>query len=282
MIHTVSQQGGTNVKKICVINQKGGVGKTTTVVNIAAGLARSAKKVLLVDLDPQGNLETCFPLEENKPTMYEIISEGVNANLCIHKVAVNLDIIAASQMLTKAEMSMVNKTGREYILTQKLEKLSGYDYLIIDCSPSFGLLNQNALLFCDEAIIPVSTDVLGIDALRKISKNIEMFNDVHAHSIVISKIIPTMYDAKNKVCKEILRAIQNEFYEKVTHPISTNAKLREAAKSKKSIFAYAPKSSGAKDYKQIVRAILHEEARYAGKPLSINIQEGTFSAKAHN
>jgi chromosome partitioning protein len=269
----------TPLRKVCVINQKGGVGKTTTVVNIAAGLARSGKKVILIDLDPQGNLETCFPLKEDKKNMYNVIAENEPVMNCIHKVAVNLDIVASSQMLTKAEMTLVNKSGREYVLTQKLEKITGYDFLIIDCSPSFGLLNQNALLFCEEAFIPVSTDIMGVDALKKITKNIETFNEIHAHNIEVSKIIPTMYDAKNKVCRECLRSVQNDFYEKVTAPIHINAKLREAAKSKRSIFSYAPTSSGAKDYKAIVRSVLHDDSNYSGKPLSINIQEGKFSDK---
>jgi chromosome partitioning protein len=263
------------MRKIAVINQKGGVGKTTTVVNIAAGLARSGKKVILIDLDPQGNLETCFPLNSHKKDMYDVLMNGENINSCIQKVAVNLDIVASNQMLTKAEMTLVNKSGREYVLTQKLEKISGYDYLIIDCSPSFGLLNQNALLFCEEAFIPVSTDVLGLDALHKIMKNIELFNETHAHNLKVTKIIPTLFDKKNKQCKDILKQIENAYYEKVTAPVQLTHKLREAAKTKKSIFAYAPTSSGAKDYKLIVRSVLFDD-EYSGKPLSINIKEGTF------
>ncbi|HLP79979.1 MAG TPA: ParA family protein [Acidobacteriota bacterium] len=266
------------MKKICVINQKGGVGKTTVVVNVAAGLARAGKKVLLVDLDPQGNLETCFPLIGDKKTISDLLFDGAEVEECIHHIAVNLDIIASDERLTKGEIGLAGKAGKEYVLTQKLEHIEDYDYIIIDCSPSFGVLNQNALLFCEEAYIPVSTDVLGVDALHKITKNIDAFNEQHAHTLEITRVIPTMYDKRNKIRRECLKEIQNHYYEKVANPINMNIKLIEASKAKRSIFSYAPSNRGTIDFKDLVKSILRDDKE--SKPtFDVDIQEGKASVR---
>jgi chromosome partitioning protein len=260
------------LKKISIINQKGGVGKTTLSVNIAAGLARSGKKVLIIDIDPQGNMETCFQLKEERKNLFHILFENANPKECIHHIATNLDVIASSDEMTKAEISLATKPGKEYLLSQKMSDLKDYDYVIIDCAPSFGLLTQNALLFSDEAIIPVSTDVLGVDASKKVMKSIAQLNESFAHMIEITHVVPTMYDKRNKICRECLSEIQNLFYEKVTVPVRVNTKLKEAVRKKRSIFAYAPSSRGAEDFKQVVRTILHNHAE--DSTTVIDIREG--------
>lgn len=247
------------MRKICVINQKGGVGKTTVVVNVAAGLARTGKKVLLIDLDPLGNLETCFPLADERKTMHHLLFENASPQECIHHIATNLDLISAGNNLHSGEISLAQKPGREYVLSQKLQDVEGYDYVIIDCSPSFGILNHNALMYCKEAFIPVSTDVLGVDALYKITKKIDEFNEQYGHDIEITKVIPTMFDQRNTIRKEALKEIQNHFYEKVTNPIRVSTKLVEAAKKKRSIFSYAPSNRGAEDFKELIKTVLRDE-----------------------
>ena len=263
------------MKKICIINQKGGVGKTTVTVNLAAGLARAGKKVLLVDLDPQGNLATSLPISEEKKNMYHILVENANPLECIHHVAINLDLIAADERLTKAEILLAGEPAREYILSKKMKSVKKYDYVFIDCPPSLGLLNQNALLYSQEAFIPVSTDTLGIDALEKMEKAIQVLNDVFTHDLEIGKIIPTLYDKRTKLARESLAYIQNAYYEKVTGPLRVNSKIKECVKAKRSIFSYAPSSPGATDFRELVRQVLYEgESEDADASLSVDIKEG--------
>ncbi len=246
------------MRKICVINQKGGVAKTTTVINLAAGLSRQDKKVLVLDLDAQGNSGLCFNAQSTKD-MFDLLIEGADIRECILHLGKNLDIITSRETLTKAELILVGEQNRERALVKKLKKVKDYDYVILDCPPSLGLLSQNAMLYADEAIIPVSTDVLGYDALKKMIVAIRTLNAVFEHDLRITKIVPTMYDMRNKVCKEILDKITSEYYELVSNPIRVNSKLKEAPKEGKSIFAYDPISRGAKDYMALVRLILQEE-----------------------
>jgi chromosome partitioning protein len=263
------------VRKICVINQKGGVGKTTTTVNIAYGLAEAGKSVLVIDFDPQGNVSKCFPITESKGDMHDILVDSANPNECLHKIKENLFVITSRETLVKAELIMAGESGREHLMIRKLAGLQDFDYILIDCAPSLGLLNQNAMLYCKEAFVPVSTDYLGLEGLKKMIATVNTMNDVFEHDLKITKVIPTLYDARLKTCKESLAKIQNEFYEAATNPIRTNSKLREAPKASKTIFEYAKSSNGAKDYKQLVGHVLHDEGEFSGeKEVKVDVQEG--------
>ena len=253
------------------MNQKGGVGKTTVTLNIAAGLARAGKRVLIVDCDPQGNIDTCLPISEEKATLYELIIEKAKVKDAINHVAVNLDVISSGNLI-EAEQFLAESDSREYVLSTILDEVSGYDYVILDCPPSMGVLAQNALLYADEAFVPVSTDILGLDALRKLVKNIDKLNDKFDHTLEITKIVPTMFDKRNRICVECLTHIQNDFYERVTNPIRVNAKLKECAKTKRSIFSYANSSRGADDFRELVKNILYDDGAEVG--MGLDIREG--------
>ncbi len=244
------------MRKICVINQKGGVGKTTTAVNLASGLARLDKKVLLIDLDAQGNVQSSINTTSEK-TLYNFLIENAELGECITPLGKNLDILRSNETLTKAE-TMIAKLPEDnfFVLKEKFKLIKNYDFVIIDCAPSLGILNQNAMLYCDEAIIPASTDYLGMDGLKKMISAIEELNDYFGHNLKISKIVPTMYDTRNKTCTETLHQMQNQFYTQLTEPIRINSKLKEAPIAKKSIFSYAPSSRGAKDYAALVNLVL--------------------------
>ncbi len=246
------------MRKICIINQKGGVGKTTTTINIAAGLSRYDKKVLIVDFDAQGNIATSLNLKSEKD-IHNIITENADIDQCKKYLGKNLDVITSRETLAKTEVLVSKMPNKEYVLRKKLKSLKGYDYVLIDCPPSLGLLNQNALLYAQEAFIPVSTDFLGFDALIKMTKIIDVMNKHFDHSIKITKVIPTMYDKRNKLCRTYLDKIRNQFYEVTSNPIRMNSKLKEAPEYGMSIFAYDKSSMGAKDYLEVVRMILHEE-----------------------
>ncbi len=253
------------MRKICIINQKGGVGKTTTTVNLAAGLSRNGKKVLLIDLDPQGSISACIKHETEK-NLYHVLVENADIKECINHIGMNLDVINADFTLAKAEQILVGEPSRESILVRKFEDVKDYDYILLDCPPSLRLLTQNALLFADEAIIPVATDVLGYDGLIKMIQIITDFNAIFHHDIKVTKIIPTLFDSRNKICKEMLERMYNEFTcHLVTAPVRINSKLKEAPRAKVSIFTYDPKSHGAEDYWQLVKSVVADEHKYDDK-----------------
>jgi len=246
------------MRKISIINQKGGVGKTTTTVNLATGLAKAGKKVLIIDLDPQGNISTCLNLSFSKD-LFDLLITNASLDECIYKADENLYVLPSKETLTKAEMILVGEQNREKVLSRKLQEISGYDFVLLDCQPSLGLLNQNAMLYCDEVFIPVATDVLAVAGLRNMKEAVEKLNNIFNHTLRITKVIPTLYDGRSNVCKQALTIIREEFGKVTADPIKMNTKLKEAPKFGKSIFDYAKKSTGAKDYQLLVNSLLEPE-----------------------
>lgn len=250
------------MRKIAVYNQKGGVGKTTTAINLAAGLSRNGKKVILIDLDPQGSVHTWHTLETKK-NLSHLITDNVPIEKCIGKLAKNLDLIYCDETLADAEEFMHKQKDNNSLLEQRFTPDLDYDYVILDCPPSLRLMNQNALFYAREAIIPASTDILGFDALKKTMKHIEVFNSKFKHKLHVSSIIPTNFDTRSKVCKQILEQMRKDFTQLlVTDPIRINSKLREAPRAHKSIFSYAKSSPGAQDYWKLVKLMLENEYMY--------------------
>ena len=243
------------MRTICIMNHKGGVGKTTTAVNVAAGISRKGKKVLLIDLDPQGNVDLSLKVGAQF-NLYDALTGAVPLEQCIIHLATNLDIITSKETLMKAEHFLATQPEQRMKLKELLSSLQGYDFIFVDCPPSLGVLNQNAMAFCKEAFVPTSTDFLGYDALTKMKAIVQTVNDNYGHDLKITKVIPTLYDKRSRICKDTLQDIHNDFPYMISTPIRMNSKLKEAPKKGRSIFKHAKNSNGAHDYGKLVDEIL--------------------------
>ncbi len=243
------------MRTICIVNHKGGVGKTTTAVNLAAGLSRQNKRVLLLDLDPQSNVSVSLQIAANY-NLYDAMKGGVPLQRCIVSLAKNFDVITGSEALAKAEFYLSSQANSRMLLRDLLGSIAGYDFILVDCPPSLGILNQNVLAFCKEAFIPTSADYLGVDALKKMSVIVDRINSTYGNDIKITKIIPTLFDKRTRICRDSLQEMQQLFPGIVAEPIRMNSKLKEAPKQGKSIFKYARSSPGAKDYGKLVDSVV--------------------------
>lgn len=247
------------MRTICFMNHKGGVGKTTTAINLAAGLSRQGKKVLLLDLDPQGNVDLSLRVRAENNIFDAMTGDAMLSN-CIVKVGKNFDVISSTETLAKAEHYLYQQEDSKMLLRGMLSSIEGYDYLLIDCPPSLGILNQNVLAFVKEVFVPTSTDFLGFDALKKMEKIVTKINEAYNNNCQITKVIPTLYDRRNRICKETLRDMEERFNGLTSQPIRMNSKLKEAPKKGKSIFKYARSSPGAKDYGALVDEVIGMES----------------------
>ncbi len=252
------------VHRIAVLNQKGGTGKTTTSVNLAARLAELGRKVLLVDLDAQGNVAVSLGLQA-RFGLYHLLIDGMSLDQVKVKARPGLHAVISDQTVAAAEIELVNAPDRARLLEKRLEgSIGAYDFVILDCAPSLSLLNQNALMFADHVVIPVSCDYLALVGVRQVLRTIQHVKDVLLHPVEVLGVLPTLYDSRNRISKQAIEALRGHFGERVIDPIRVNARLKEAPSHKQTIFEYAPDSNGAQDYDSMVNwmvARLHEEVR---------------------
>lgn len=250
-------------KIISLLNHKGGVGKTTSTINIGAGLVELGKKVMLIDLDPQANLSLSLGIPRQPNTIYEALRG--ESELEPYTVRENLDVVMSTLDLSGAEMELINEAGREYILKELFEPIKDdYDFIIIDCPPSLGLLTLNALGASDYVYIPLQTQFLALQGLAKIKQVIDKVKFRLNKNLEIGGVIATMYDSRKILNRDVVDTIKKYFGEKVFNTlIRDNVSLAEAPSQRKDIFHYNPSSIGAQDYKSLCLEIL--ERIEAGK-----------------
>jgi chromosome partitioning protein len=246
-------------KTIALSNHKGGVGKTTSVVNIGAGLANLGKKVLLVDLDPQANLTLCFGITKPETNIYEAMkTEGTAIPIKIYE---NLDIIPSTLDLSAAETEFSAEAGREYLLEERLAPLkANYDFIFIDCPPSLGLLTINALTTADEVYIPLQAHFLAIKGLTKIIEVINKIKKRINNKIEITGVFITQYDRRKILHRDVEETVITYFHEKVFDTkIRENIALAEAPSAGLDIFRYNAECFGSEDYLKLCKEILERQ-----------------------
>ncbi|MBX2928948.1 MAG: ParA family protein [Saprospiraceae bacterium] len=243
-------------KVFSLLNHKGGVGKTTSAINIAAGMAQLSKKVLLIDLDPQASLTISLGVPRQAVTIYEAMRG--EAELVPFRAQEGLYIITSRLELSGAESELLNEAGREYILTELLETVrDDYDFVIIDCPPSLGLLTLNALTASDFVYIPMQTEFLALQGLAKIKQVIDKVRFRLNKQLEIGGVIATMYDSRKILNRDIVDMIKKYFGDKVFQTmIRDNVALAEAPSQRQDIFSYNAGSPGAEDYLNLCREIL--------------------------
>ena len=242
--------------RIAVLNQKGGTGKTTTSVNLAAGLAEAGYKTLLVDLDAQGNVAVSLGLT-SKRTIYHVLAEGANPSECVMNVSENFDALISNTSLAQAEVRLVNTPRNRFkVLANRMVSMTNYDFIIMDCGPSLSVLNQNALTYADNIIIPVSCDYLSLVGVKQILRTLKKVNELLLHPVSILGVIPTFFDVRTRISVEAVNTLKSYFKDRVLPPIRINTRLREAPGHKKTIFEYAPDSRGSQDYRRLVESVV--------------------------
>jgi chromosome partitioning protein len=261
-------------RKMAIFNHKGGTGKTTTSDSIAAGLAMRGYKVLLVDTDSQGNVGVSLGLKAEK-TLYHTLVMGLRVQDVAQKVRENLDVLPSNETLAAAELYLAGRQNRDRILKDRLNAAaSHYDVIILDCSPSLSLLNQNALVFADGIVVPVACDFLSLVGVRQVIKTVKNVNSLLHHPVQIHGVLPTFYDARARICRDAWGTLKEHFSERCFQPIRSTTRIKEAPAQGKTIFEHAPKSDAALDYQRVVdRLITGHAALDAGPDAELESDE---------
>jgi len=244
---------------LAVFNHKGGTGKTTTAVHVAAGLAARGARVLLVDADGQGNVAASLGLEAER-SLYHVLVMGLPFEQAKVAARPNLDVIAANETLAAAELYIAGQRNRDRVMASRLGRAREiYDYVIVDCSPSLSLLNQNALVLADAVLCPVACDYLSLIGIRQVVRTVKHVNKILNHPVNFWGVLPTLFDSRARICNEALDTLKKNFRDVCLDPIHFAIRVKEAPSLGKTLFEYAPNSSAAADYWRVIERLMNVE-----------------------
>jgi chromosome partitioning protein len=242
------------VRAIAVLNQKGGTAKTTTSVSIAAGLAALGHKTLLVDLDPQGNVAPSLGITGVK-SMFHLLVHQAAWRTCVVHARDNLDVICGDTSLAAAEIALARSAEDERTnrMDAILRQVRDYSHIIFDCAPALSIINDSALYFAGEVLIPVSCDYLSVGGVDKVLRTARRVREQTGRPVHVAGVLPTFYDARNSHSLQCYAELRKQFGPRALPPVRINTKLAEAPQHRQTIYEYAPQSHGARDYMRAVQ-----------------------------
>ena len=250
-------------KIISIANQKGGVGKSTTAINLSACLAEKGKRVLTIDMDPQGNTTSGLGVDKNDIdiTLYHLIMGDNEVSDAVININENLDLIPSNVDLSGAEVEILEMEDKEFILRGITDKVSdSYDYIILDCPPSLSILTINALCASDSVIVPIQCEYYALEGLSQLINTINLIKDRLNDKLEIEGILFTMFDVRNKLSQQVVENVQSNLDQKIYNTIiPRNVRLAEAPSYGLPIIEYDNKSAGAEGYRQLAEEVIQEE-----------------------
>ena len=264
-------------RKLQIQNFKGGVGKTTTAVNLSHGLALKDRRVLLIDLDQQGNASDMLGLKiaKTQPTLYNLLVDDLAYDQVVVEARPNFFIIPSDKRTAMAENIISAQPGRELALTVRLAEVTGFDYVVLDCPPALNVMHNNALLYSNELIIPIDMDRLALQGAKGILDSAAELEKVFKYSADICGVLPTFIDRRTNITHQVMKVIETRYSSKVLPPIRSDAKLRQASAHGKTIFEYDSHSKGADDYRAVTEAIIAQEMSAPAAEPAAYVEEAT-------